>query len=301
VTFDEWIRAHPYLRPIAHLHVRLEAAVRGAVPSSADARWERYAPEFAMGVPLLQSVEAAADLEPASRAIRVAVEDLAQGAVDDELAAEAHTLALELRDRSDRSTVNWLLGGDDGWNPTSAGLLRCIGWMASEAALRPLLTAFDRWRDDDRWLRRYCPACGSLPAMAQLAGKDPGRLRLLSCGCCRTRWRYARTGCPFCETESHRLAAVAVEGGQGLRIDYCETCHGYLKTYGGEGNETLMLGDWTSLHLDILAIDRGLKRFAPSLYDVGYATTAASNTPECVRVSGGATPVLPLVAPPDYQ
>lgn len=117
-------------------------------------------------------------------------------------------------------------------------------------------------------MRNYCPTCGALPAMAQLVGTDPGRLRLLSCGRCTTRWRYRRTACPFCQSQDDQgLAVVAIEGEAGLRIDYCEVCLGYLKTYNGEGNEGLLLADWTSLHLDILARDRGLKRLAASLYE----------------------------------
>jgi FdhE protein len=102
--------------------------------------------------------------------------------------------------------------------------------------------------------------------MAQLVGADPGRKRLLSCGCCGTRWQFKRTGCPFCDTDSQRLASVAIEGEPVLRIDHCESCGGYLKTYNGEGNETLLLSDWSSLHLDLIAHDRGLKRLASSLY-----------------------------------
>jgi FdhE protein len=60
---------------------------------------------------------------------------------------------------------------------------------------------------------------------------------------------------------------VAVEGEAGLRIDYCEACGGYLKTYAGQGDETLLLSDWSSLHLDLIARDRGLKRLAASLYE----------------------------------
>jgi FdhE protein len=233
-----------------------------------------------MGVPLLLSAQAAVDLGPASRRIVLAVEELSHGALDDEIAAEAHALTLELRGITDRLAMEWLLGAGDGWQPSRPGLLRCVGWMAAEAALRPLLMAFDRWRDDERWLQRYCPACGSLPAMAQLAGKEPGRRRLLSCGCCRTRWRYARTACPFCEGASHKLVAVGVQGAHGLRIDHCETCHGYLKTYDGEGDEAVMLADWTSLHVDVLAIDGGLKRVAPSLYDLGLSGSHDSTSPE---------------------
>jgi FdhE protein len=102
-----------------------------------------------------------------------------------------------------------------------------------------------------------------------LSGVDPGRLRLLACGCCKTRWRYRRTGCPFCENEDdHRLSVVAVDGEAGLRIDYCEKCSGYLKTYDGEGSENVLLADWTSLHLDLIAGDRALKRLAVSLYEL---------------------------------
>jgi FdhE protein len=130
-------------------------------------------------------------------------------------------------------------------------------------------SAFDAWRDEEQWLRRYCPMCGSLPAMAQLVGVDPGRWRLLSCGCCSTRWRYRRIGCPFCESaDDHQLSALAIEGEKYLRIDYCQFCRAYLKTYDGEGNETLFLADWTSLHLDVIARDRGLKRLASSLYEL---------------------------------
>jgi FdhE protein len=61
---------------------------------------------------------------------------------------------------------------------------------------------------------------------------------------------------------------VTVEGEGGLRIDYCEACRGYLKTYDGEGNEAVMLVDWTSFHLDVIARDHGLKRLAASLYEL---------------------------------
>jgi FdhE protein len=104
--------------------------------------------------------------------------------------------------------------------------------------------------------------------MAQLVGVDPGRRRLLSCGRCSTRWQFKRTGCPFCDTDSQRLASVTLEGESGLRIDHCESCRGYIKTYDGQGNETLLLSDWSSLHLDLIAHDRGLKRQATSLYEL---------------------------------
>ena len=68
--------------------------------------------------------------------------------------------------------------------------------------------------------------------------------------------------------KDHRLAALVIEGEEGLRIDYCESCSGYIKTYNGSGSESVMLADWTSLHLDIIACDRGLKRFSASFYEM---------------------------------
>ena len=59
-----------------------------------------------------------------------------------------------------------------------------------------------------------------------------------------------------------------IEGESHLRIDHCESCGAYLKTYVGEGSESLWLADWTSLHLDIIARDHGLKRLANSLYEL---------------------------------
>jgi len=40
------------------------------------------------------------------------------------------------------------------------------------------------------------------------------------------------------------------------------------KSRPGSGSESVMLADWTSLHLDIIACDRGLKRFSASLYEM---------------------------------
>ena len=37
-------------------------------------------------------------------------------------------------------------------------------------------------------------------------------------------------------------------------------------SHAGTGSESLMLADWSSLHLDIIAGDRGLQRLAASLY-----------------------------------
>jgi len=269
MTRNPWLEAHAYLGPVAGLCAEVERAAEGIELLHAHIPdWDDYRVDFLAGVPLLSSAGAAVDLEPGGRMAAALLERLASESSSGSLADETRALDAELRLEPDlsRRIVDFLLG-DDTLTPRVPGLLRYLGWTAMARFLRPVVEGFAAWRDEERWLRSYCPTCGSLPAMAQLAGADPGRMRLLACGCCGTRWQFKRTGCPFCEADSQRLASVTIQGEPGLRIDHCESCGGYIKTYDGQGNETLMLSDWSSLHLDLIAYDRGLKRLAASLYE----------------------------------
>jgi FdhE protein len=241
MTRDVWLVKHPYLQPLADLHAAVEAAAEAmTIPSVRVPAWDDYAEDFHAGVSLLHSSTAAIDVSGLSEVVSSLAEALASSTL----------------------TVS----------PGDPGLVCCLESTVLARYLEPVVRAFATWRNEERWLRNYCPTCGSPPAMAQLVGIDPGRLRLLSCGVCRTRWRYARTGCPFCDTASHRLAIIAVEGEAGLRIDYCDSCRAYLKTYDGEGDASFFLSDWTSLHLDAVAQDRGLRRLAASLYELQPAS-----------------------------
>ena len=269
-TREAWLATHPYLKPVASFCAEVDRAVAELVePAISLPDWTDYAAEFREGVPLLQSMNADIELEPAGKALVAVVAALTSAPLEGKLAAEAAALHADLGRETDsgRRAVDWLLG-DPGFTPSSPGLTRYLGWSVVGRYLRPIVAAYAASRDDTRWLRRYCPTCGSPPAMAQLVGSDPGRKRLLVCGRCDTRWQYSRTACAFCEVDSQRLTSVSVEGEAGLRLDYCEACHGYLKTYDGEGLEALLLADWTSLHLDLVAQDRGLKRLAASLFDL---------------------------------
>jgi FdhE protein len=266
-----WLKAHSYLEPLASVqaHVNAElAAIPIAKPSIPE--WDSYVDDFHAGIALLNSSKVRIDLEPVEKYIALLIEKLAIGPSSDSFAEDSKTLHTELSGARNAPSlaVGWLLH-DAPFSTSVPGFLRYIGWTALSRYLDPVVHAFGKWRDEERWLRNYCPTCGSLPSMAQLAGKEPGRRRLLSCGCCGTRWWYRRTGCPFCDSQNdHRLSVLAIEGEPALRIDHCETCSGYLKTYDGEGHESVFLADWTSIHLDILAQDRGLKRLAASLYHI---------------------------------
>ena len=273
-TAPSWLETHPYLRPVAELCTLAErACAESAGPPAAAPGFEDYREEFLSGIPLLRSGLGLVNLEPAGAAAAAIVRRLASEAPAADVRGEAGELDSFLRGEpsSARRIPGWLLD-DDEWTPPAPGLLRFAGWTAAAWHLRQAVDAFARWRDEEKWMRRWCPACGSAPAMGQLTEADLARVRWLCCGRCRSRWQYGRTKCAFCEADSQRLSVLAVEGEGGLRIDWCESCRGYLKTYAGQGNESLMLSDWSSLHLDLAARARGLVRMAASLFELPRAT-----------------------------
>ena len=271
ITQDVWLARHPYLQRVADFHSKVSAtAASTPVGRPHTPNFDNHVADYKAGIPLLWSSQVVIDFEPAEALLVSLVESLALQPLPEKFAGECRVLHTQLLRELNgpRRVVAWLLH-NEAFEPAQPGLLRYLGWTALARFLRPLGNAFGAWREEEQWLRSYCPTCGTPPAMAQLVGIDPGRLRLLSCGCCSTRWRYRRIGCPFCESaDDHRLSALAIEGEKYLRIDYCQSCRAYLKTYDGEGSEPLFLADWTSLHLDIIARDRGLKRLAASLYEL---------------------------------
>lgn len=277
MTLDGWVKAHPFLRPLHEWLARVEVAAAEVVTATAGVpAFDDYRDDFLLGVPLLQSTAAAVDFEPADDLVRALVNRLASRTAAGPFARELVLLDGDLeRERGDpRRVVSWLLG-EAGFTPSSPGLLRCLGWSALGRFLRPVVDAYSRWRDEERWRRSSCPTCGAPPAMAFLVGEEHGRSRLLVCGGCATRWRYPRGTCPFCESDTRRITVLTVESEPGLRVDWCESCRGYLKTVSGAGDEEVLLADWTTLHLDLLAQERGLKRMAASLYEIDAAASGA--------------------------
>jgi FdhE protein len=264
------LSGHPYLQGLADFHAKVATAAASASVACADMpNWKDYIEDFRAGTPLLHSAAAAIDLRPAETILVSLVETLASQPLPRRTAGEILALGTELRGCQDAPgrLVAWLIGEGE-FTSSYRGLLRYLGWTALGQFLSPVVDAFTQWRDEEQWLRGYCPTCASLPAMAQLVGIDLGRMRLLSCGCCHTRWSFGRTGCPFCKNKDDRqIVVVTIEGEAGLRIDYCSSCGGYLKTCSEEKDEFLMQ-DWTSLHLDVVARDRGFKRLAASLYEL---------------------------------
>src|ERR1700739_3783025 len=224
-----WLKTHVYLQPLASLQAQVNAEIaeipiaRASIPE-----WDGYADDFHAAVPLLHSPKACIDLEPVEERIASLVEKLAVSSLPHSLVEDSKILGSELRRVSDvpDPAGTWLSCGAP-FISSVPGFLRYIGWKTFSLYLKPVVEAFGKWRDEEKWLQSYCPTCGSLPSLAQLVGKNPGRRRLLVCGCCGTRWWYNRTRCPFCGSQNnHQLSVLTIEGEAPLRIDHCESCSG---------------------------------------------------------------------------
>lgn len=270
----QWLESHPYLQQIARLQQAVaQAGESVATPVLRSPNWEAYATDYAAGVPLLVSDAAAVDVSRhAADRLAETVARLANAALPQPLRKACAEFRDDLAQSPQRSmnVVETVVRA----TPTEqaaddSGLRQFLVWSVLKPLLAPLRTAFQQWRSEEAWGREFCPTCGSLPVMAQLVPLEGIRERLLVCGRCETRWKYKRIGCPFCGNEdSDLLEILMVEDEQKLRIDCCRQCRGYLKTYVEAGEEELLLADWSTLHLDALAKERGLERKGKSLYQL---------------------------------
>jgi FdhE protein len=130
-----------------------------------------------------------------------------------------------------------------------------------EAGREQLLGMVDR----ESWRKTVCPVCGSLPALSLLRGE--GGMRYSLCSYCGCEWRVDRLSCSVCgNKEQSSLQYFYGEGEEALRIDLCDACHHYIKTIDHrclEGSDAA-LEDLATLHLDVLAVQKGYLRAIPN-------------------------------------
>jgi FdhE protein len=267
-----WLEQHPYLTGVAELQSRVDASAEGGAPPPAVPAWDAYLPDHANGVPLLRSARVQVDLSGAAALLhRMASRLAGSGGLPPDLEAQAKALKALFTGTPDATAaaVAWAASGQ-GDAPPSAGLARFLAWNALRRTLAPLLASYEGWRAGAAWNRSFCPTCGAAPAEAQLVAEAAGRARRLVCAQCDTRWGWQRLGCPHCGNEDQRKLEIhELEGiDEGLRIDACLECKGYVKTVTREPAEPFLLEDWATLHLDAYAKEKGLERRGASLFQM---------------------------------
>jgi FdhE protein len=118
--------------------------------------------------------------------------------------------------------------------------------------------------EEDLWMRRQCPVCGSAAQLSKLE-KEDGK-RQLYCLLCGTEWRFMRLQCAFCNSaQTGGMKFIAEEDGP-WRIDVCDQCRGYLKTLdekkasGTTSGFIPAVADVATLYLDLFAEKEGYKK-----------------------------------------
>jgi FdhE protein len=112
------------------------------------------------------------------------------------------------------------------------------------------------------WEQGYCPVCGSFPRLGEFRGLE--QIRWLRCGLCAAQWELSRLLCPYCGNRDHRqLGYLHVEGEEGkFRAATCDACGCYTKlvsTLTRLRPLQLLIMDLATMHLDLLAADRGFR------------------------------------------
>ncbi|MGH9284022.1 MAG: formate dehydrogenase accessory protein FdhE, partial [Acidimicrobiales bacterium] len=128
----------------------------------------------------------------------------------------------------------------------------------------------------EQWAGRACPACGGLPQVSVIAPESGefmgGSPRSLVCGRCAGWWTFSRAVCAWCGEDDPRKVAPFVPDSGAARIDACETCGVYVKTFdlrqAGANAVVPLVDDVATLTLDLWAREQGLSRPVVSLAGV---------------------------------
>ena len=119
--------------------------------------------------------------------------------------------------------------------------------------------------DPEASLTTHCPVCSSLPSLNLLKGEAGKRYSL--CSVCGYEWRINRVSCAVCGNKAPgTLQYFYGEGEEACRVDLCDECHHYIKTIDYRNLEAPdpFLEDLATLHLDVVAVEKGYERSVPN-------------------------------------
>lgn len=268
-NIQEYLEVHPFLAETAVMQLTLQERVQAVVAPLAI---QLTAAEAAkMQTPLLlqdkyktQLTEAAASFLPqvlaelgdieAPLALVDAIQGLEKWARGAGLSETAALFAA-------------LLAGDDKYiaalseaQDSKPAFVRILGWLILEDLVPKALRSHEFWQEAG-WRDNHCPICGREPVLAHLRKEKEGRARFLVCDGCHAEWPFARVGCAYCGNEDlTKMHILEAEDLPAMRIDVCDACQTYIKTYNEEGREEIFLTDWATLHLDMLGEEQGCRK-----------------------------------------
>ena len=238
LTLEEYLAEHEFLKETADFYLRMEKDFAGVKPLEFPPREKILELVRAEKIPLLQQDE-----------FQTKIIDALETILPKDLSAELFVSLI----RQENSAVKEFCEA----RALNEPLTRKIIWGTVEKLIPAELKLWER----EEWQENFCPICGRRPVMAWLKKLNEGRARYLLCGGCRTLWNWRRVGCPYCgNLDLEKIRILEVDDKQTVRLDVCEVCSCYLKTYGEDDEENIYLRDWTTLHLDLLAEEHGFQK-----------------------------------------
>jgi FdhE protein len=264
---DKLAQSLPALRGAAALQSAILRAIYRESPSAGtlDIPPERAAEKLRNGTPLLRGEVIPLDL-PATERLLLRLCQVAREYADAPEAARAIETALRRHDLDASTLVGQVLQGQIGAvREQAAGrdldgeLLCTLLRFSMLPALEQLTLQLAPLRAATRWEQGYCPHCGNWPLLGEFRGLEQSRV--LRCGLCAAEWAIDRMLCPFCGNRDHNdLGYLYAEGNEQKRTATCERCGCYVKmlaTLTAIPPAELAVEDLTTLHLDVIALDRG--------------------------------------------
>ena len=285
-SFDKWLKEHPYLKEIGSFHRVLSKAIEGFDKEqfSKDlpvSDLEEIKQGYSKGVPLLSSLtEINMVTGIAGSLFKKIVNALLEADLPSKTLEQVKALRGYIEKVPDlpRRLIRLVIKGSSDskpeelesvFNDVNEGFVNFLAWSSLSAILEPLREVTGELLEEKPWRKGYCPLCGHLPAMGQLIRTKRGRERELICGCCKMKWTYRRIGCPYCGNENvNTLKLIEFVEMPEMRLDTCEECKAYVKTYINQGNEQVALADWSTLHLDLIGKNKGFQRVDEFFYEL---------------------------------
>lgn len=151
------------------------------------------------------------------------------------------------------------------------GLSPDLMWLVAELAVSPFAHALQQMLFGsleagrprtalDAWNHGYCPACGSWPAVAEVAASH----RTLRCSFCSCAWELTTYACIYCEESGEAFVTAAPDTERNdRRIEICSACGGYLKTIDVPALSPfplLSISDIETTDLDVAAMEHRYAR-----------------------------------------
>jgi FdhE protein len=151
------------------------------------------------------------------------------------------------------------------------GLSPDLMWLVAELAVSPFVHALQQMLFGsgasgelgdalDAWNNGYCPACGSWPAVGEVAGGH----RSLRCSFCSCAWELNSYACIYCGESGEAFITAAPDPERtDRRIEVCGSCGGYLKTIDVAELSPfplLSISDIETTDLDVAAMEHGYVR-----------------------------------------